>query len=130
MPLNHSMDDESEDVPLTSLPTPYAQPVIPPFPGDFRKEMTHRGGLAGSKIMKRSSSVISDSGIESEPSSVAWPLEAALRGRPPLDFSSEREIPQQIVCRHPVHRSSLEGLQMESNGSLPSGGYTGLAHLY
>ncbi|XP_037651273.1 protein FAM135B isoform X1 [Sebastes umbrosus] len=122
MPLNHSMDDESEDVPLTSLPATYAQPAIPPFPGDLRKEMTHRGGLAGSKIMKRSSSVISDSGIESEPSSVAWPLEAALRGRPPLDFSSEREIPQQIVCRHPVHRSSLEGLQMESNGSLPSVG--------
>ncbi|XP_029370720.1 protein FAM135B [Echeneis naucrates] len=86
------------------------------------KEMTHRGGLMGSKIMKRSSSVISDSGIESEPSSVAWPVEVALRGRPPLDFSSEREFPQQIVCRHPVHRSSLEGLQMESNGSLPSAG--------
>ncbi|KAG8005035.1 hypothetical protein GBF38_010915, partial [Nibea albiflora] len=118
MPLNHSMDDESEDVPLISLPTAHGHPVMPTFPGDLRKEMTHRGGLAGSKIMKRSSSVISDSGIESEPSSVAWPLEAALRSRPPLDFSSEREIPQQIVCRHPVHRSSLEGLQMESNGSL------------
>ncbi|KAE8282251.1 Protein FAM135B [Larimichthys crocea] len=122
MPLNHSMDDESEDVPLISLPTAHGHPVIPAFPGDLRKDMTHRGGLAGSKIMKRSSSVISDSGIESEPSSVAWPLEAALRSRPPLDFSSEREIPQQIVCRHPVHRSSLEGLQMESNGSLPSAG--------
>uniref|UniRef100_A0A4W6CH66 Family with sequence similarity 135 member B n=1 Tax=Lates calcarifer TaxID=8187 RepID=A0A4W6CH66_LATCA len=122
MPLNHSMDDESEDVPLISLPTAYAHPVISPFPGDLKKEMTHRGGLVGSKIMKRSSSVISDSGIESEPSSVAWPVEAALRGRPPLDFSSERELPRQIVCRHPVHRSSLEGLQMESNGSLPSGG--------
>lgn len=122
MPLNHSMDDESEDVPVISLPPAYAHPVIPSFPGDLRKEITHRGGLVGSKIMKRSSSVISDSGIESEPSSVAWPAEAALRGRPPLDFSSEREIPQQIVRRHPVHRSSLEGLQMESNGSLPSGG--------
>ncbi|KAM9340564.1 protein FAM135B [Symphorus nematophorus] len=122
MPLNHSMDDESEDVPLISLPTANVHPAMPPFPGDLRKEMTHRGGLVGSKIMKRSSSVISDSGIESEPSSVAWPLEAALRGRPPLDFSSEREIPQQIVSRHPVHRSSLEGLQMESNGSLPSAG--------
>lgn len=122
MPLNHSMDDESEDVPLNSLPTAYAHPVVPSVPGDFRKDITHRGGLVGSKIMKRSSSVISDSGIESEPSSVAWPLEAALRGRPPLDFSSEREIPQQIVCRHPVHRSSFEGLQMESNGSIPSGG--------
>lgn len=117
MPLNHSMDDESEDVPPGSGQTSYAHPVIPTFPGDLRKEMIHRGGLVGSKIMKRSSSVISDSGIESEPSSVAWPLEAVLRGRPPLDFSSEREIPRQIVCRHRVHRSSLEGLQMESNGS-------------
>lgn len=116
MPLNHSMDDESEDIPLISLPTAYPHPVISPIPGDLRKEMSHRGGLIGSKIMKRSSSVISDSGIESEPSSVAWPVEGALRGRPPLEF------PQQTVCRHPVHRSSLEGLQMESNGSLPSGG--------
>lgn len=119
MPLNHSMDDESEDVPLITLP---AHPAVPLFPGDLRKDITHRGGLVTSKIMKRSSSVISDSGIESEPSSVVWPLEAALRGRPPLDFSSEREIPQQIVHHRPVHRSSLEGLQMESNGSLPSGG--------
>ncbi|XP_034747295.1 protein FAM135B [Etheostoma cragini] len=117
MPLNHSMDDESEDIPLSSPPAAYGYPSIPSFPSDNRKEMTQRGGLVGSKIMKRSSSVISDSGIESEPSSVAWPLEAALRGRPPLDFSSEREIPQQIVRRHPAHRSSLEGLQMESNGS-------------
>ncbi|KAK2830078.1 hypothetical protein Q5P01_018009 [Channa striata] len=122
MPLNHSMDDESEDIPLSDLLTAYAHTVVPSFPVDLRKEVTHRGGLVSSKIMKRSSSVISDSGIESEPSSVAWPLEVALRGRPPLDFSSEREIPQQIVCRHPVHRSSLEGLQMESNGSLPSAG--------
>ncbi|XP_069559478.1 protein FAM135B isoform X1 [Brachyistius frenatus] len=122
MPSTHSMDDESEDPPPISLPTAYVHQVIPPFTGDLRKEMTHRGGLVSSKIMKRSSSVISDSGIESEPSSVAWPMEAALRGRPPLDFSSEREIPQQIVCHHPVHRSFLEGLQMQSNGSLPSGG--------
>lgn len=120
MPLNHSVDDESEDVPPISVPA--GCPVIPLFPGELRKETTHRGGLVGTKVMKRSSSVISDSGIESEPSSVAWPVEAALRGRPPLDFSSEREIPQQIVLNHPVHRSYLEGLQMESNGSLPSGG--------
>lgn len=112
MPLNHCMDDENEDVPLISLPAAYVQPVMPPFFTDPRKEITHRGCLVSSKIMKRSSSVISDSGIESEPSSVAWPLDTALRGRPPLDFSSEREIPQQMVC----------GLQMESNGSLPSAG--------
>uniref|UniRef100_A0A665V5U5 Family with sequence similarity 135 member B n=1 Tax=Echeneis naucrates TaxID=173247 RepID=A0A665V5U5_ECHNA len=122
MPLNHSMEEESEDTPLISLPSSHGHSAISPIRGDLRKEMTHRGGLMGSKIMKRSSSVISDSGIESEPSSVAWPVEVALRGRPPLDFSSEREFPQQIVCRHPVHRSSLEGLQMESNGSLPSAG--------
>uniref|UniRef100_A0A8D3BFU9 Family with sequence similarity 135 member B n=1 Tax=Scophthalmus maximus TaxID=52904 RepID=A0A8D3BFU9_SCOMX len=96
--------------------------VTSPCAGDLRKDVTHRGGLAASKIMKRSSSVISDSGIESDPSSVAWPVEATLRRRPPLDFSSERELPQQIVRRRPVHRSSLEGLQMESNGSLPSAG--------
>lgn len=117
MPLNHSMDDDSEDVPPNSV-----SPALPPFPGDLRKETTHRGGLVSSKIMKRSSSVISDSGIESEPSSVAWPMEVVLRGRPSLDFSSEREIPKQIVLDHPVHRSCLEGLRMGSNGSLPSGG--------
>ncbi|XP_076027680.1 protein FAM135B [Genypterus blacodes] len=122
MPLSHSMDDESEDVPLISLPPSYPHPLTPLFTGELRRELTHRGGLVSSKIMKRSSSVISDSGIESEPSSVVWPGEAVLRGRPPLDFSSERELPQQMVHLHPVHRSSLEGLQMESNGSLPSAG--------
>ncbi|MEQ2167983.1 hypothetical protein GOODEAATRI_009628 [Goodea atripinnis] len=122
MPLNHSMNDDSEDVPLNSLLTSSVSPALLPFPGDLRKEMSHSGGLVSSKIMKRSSSVISDSGIESEPSSVAWPVEAALRGRPSLDFSSEREIPKQIVLDHPVRRSCLEGLRMESNGSLPSGG--------
>uniref|UniRef100_A0AAQ4RD89 Family with sequence similarity 135 member B n=1 Tax=Gasterosteus aculeatus aculeatus TaxID=481459 RepID=A0AAQ4RD89_GASAC len=76
------------------------------FPAISGERRPNGGALVGSKIMKRSSSVISDSGIESEPSSVAWPLEAP-----------EREIPQQLACRRPVHRSSLEGLQMESNGS-------------
>uniref|UniRef100_A0A3Q3XAL6 DUF676 domain-containing protein n=1 Tax=Mola mola TaxID=94237 RepID=A0A3Q3XAL6_MOLML len=112
MPLNHSVDDESEDVPLISPPNAFVHSVMTPFVSDPRKEVTHRGCLVSSKIIKRSSSVISDSGIESEPSSVAWPIDAAF----------EREIPKQIVCRHPVHRSSLEGLQMESNGSLPSAG--------
>lgn len=112
MPLNHTVVDESDDIPQISLPTANTQPPMPPFLGDPRKELAHRGCLATSKIMKRSSSVISDSGIESEPSSVAWPLDTALRGRPPRDFSSDREIPQQMVC----------GLQMESNGSLPSAG--------
>lgn len=122
MPLTQSMDDESENVPLGSLPTSQTHSVTPAFTDDIRREQIHHGGLVGSKIMKRSSSLISDSGIESEPSSVAWPVEAVLRGRTPLDFSSEREILQQMARRHPAHRSSLEGLQMESNGSLPSGG--------
>lgn len=112
MPLNHTIVDEGDDVPQISLLTANTQLPIPPFLSDPRKELAHRGCLVTSKIMKRSSSVISDSGIESEPSSVAWPLDAALRGRPPRDFSSDREIPQQMVC----------GLQMESNGSLPSAG--------
>lgn len=112
MPLNHTIVDENEEVPFISLSTANTQPLTPPFLSDPRKEIAHRGCLVSSKIMKRSSSVISDSGIESEPSSVAWPLDAALRGRPPRDFSSDREIPQQMVC----------GLQMESNGSLPSAG--------
>ncbi|KAM6899591.1 protein FAM135B [Xenentodon cancila] len=117
-PLNHSMDDEVEDVPHDSLHATYSHSVTPPFQGDLR----HHGGLVGTKIMKRSSSLISDSGIESEPSSVAWPVDIALRARPSLDFSSEHEIPKQIVFHRSVHRSCLEGLQMESNSSLPSGG--------
>lgn len=112
MPLNYTVIDESDDVPQISLPTANTPSPIPSLLGDPRKEPTHRGCLATSKIIKRSSSVISDSGIESEPSSVVWPLDAAMRGRPPRDFSSDREIPQQMVC----------GLQMESNGSLPSTG--------
>ncbi|XP_061671268.1 protein FAM135B isoform X2 [Syngnathoides biaculeatus] len=121
MPINHFMAGQSEDAPVSN-PAVSAHSISSFSPGGLRKEKRHRGGPAISKIIKRSSSVISDSGIESEPSSVAWPVEAALRGRPPLDFSSEREIPQQKVFLHPVLRSSLEGLQMESNGSLPSGG--------
>ncbi|XP_072303851.1 protein FAM135B [Eucyclogobius newberryi] len=115
MPLNQSIDNDPEDVPLLTLQTPHSNTA------DFRKDLTLRSGFMGSKFIKRSSSVISDSGIESEPSSVAWPVET-LRIVQPLDFSSEREIPQQIISRLPIHRSSLEGLLMESNGSIPSGG--------
>uniref|UniRef100_A0A3Q2D0V1 Family with sequence similarity 135 member B n=1 Tax=Cyprinodon variegatus TaxID=28743 RepID=A0A3Q2D0V1_CYPVA len=122
LPLNQSIDDDSEDAPMNSLLTSTVSPALLPLAGDIRREITPSGGLRSSKIMKRSSSVISDSGIESEPSSVAWPVEAALRERPSLDFSSEREIPKQMVIDHPVHRSCLEGLRMESNSSLPSGG--------
>ncbi|XP_037119376.1 protein FAM135B isoform X2 [Syngnathus acus] len=122
-------DDTSKDnVSQNSEDAPVSTPVVstPSFPSSspsgLAKEASHRGGAVISKIIKRSSSVISDSGIESEPSSVAWPLEAVLRAPPPLDFSSQREIRRQKALRHPVLRSSLEGLQMESNGSIPSGG--------
>lgn len=121
-PLDRSVTEENEDVPLLSLPAACVHPLTSPLFCDPQRENGRRGCLPGSKVMKRSSSVISDSGIESEPSSVAWPLDAALRARPPQDFSSELEIQQQAACRRPVHRSSLEGLQMESSGSLPSAG--------
>ncbi|XP_051827092.1 protein FAM135B isoform X1 [Antechinus flavipes] len=70
-----------------------------------------------SGTIKRSSSVISDSGIESEPSSVAW-SEARSRA---LELPSDREVLHQLVRRHAIHRNSLEGGHTESNTSLPSG---------
>ncbi|XP_074058747.1 protein FAM135B [Macrotis lagotis] len=70
-----------------------------------------------SGTIKRSSSVISDSGIESEPSSVAW---SEARSRV-LELPSDREVLHQLVRRHAIHRNSLEGGQTESNTSLPSG---------
>ncbi|KAF6099281.1 family with sequence similarity 135 member B [Phyllostomus discolor] len=72
--------------------------------------------LSGAAI-KRSSSVISDSGIESEPSSVAW---SEARSRAP-ELPGDREGTQQLVRRHGLHRNSLEGGRTESNASLPSG---------
>ncbi|XP_074842722.1 protein FAM135B isoform X2 [Carettochelys insculpta] len=68
-------------------------------------------------VIKRSSSIISDSGIESEPSSVAW---SDARSRA-LELPSDREMLQQLVRRHTIHRNSLEGGHTESNTSLPSG---------
>ncbi|KAF5915306.1 hypothetical protein HPG69_011771 [Diceros bicornis minor] len=70
-----------------------------------------------SGVIKRSSSIISDSGIESEPSSVAW-SEARSRA---LELPSDREVLHQLVRRHALHRNSLEGGHTESNTSLPSG---------
>ncbi|XP_030409738.1 protein FAM135B [Gopherus evgoodei] len=70
-----------------------------------------------SGVIKRSSSLISDSGIESEPSSVAW---SDARSRA-LELPSDREMLQQLIRRHTIHRNSLEGGQTESNTSLPSG---------
>ncbi|KAJ8273348.1 hypothetical protein GJAV_G00100590 [Gymnothorax javanicus] len=123
-----TVDCRNEDLQLTSLSTsdcspqerPATQHMRPNFQREdifLQTEHVHAGGRGGLKAMKRSSSVISDSGIESEPSSVAWP---EVRSRQ-LDFASERDILQHLVRRHAIHRSSLEGLQMESNASLPSG---------
>ncbi|KAB0364677.1 hypothetical protein FD754_008833, partial [Muntiacus muntjak] len=70
-----------------------------------------------SGVIKRSSSIISDSGIESEPSSVAW---SEARSRT-LELTSDRDFLQQLVRRHALHRNSLEGGHTESNTSLPSG---------
>ncbi|XP_023985194.1 protein FAM135B [Physeter macrocephalus] len=70
-----------------------------------------------SGVIKRSSSIISDSGIESEPSSVAW-SEARSRAQ---ELPSDRDVLHQLVRRHALHRNSLEGGHTESNTSLPSG---------
>ncbi|XP_054841891.1 protein FAM135B [Eublepharis macularius] len=70
-----------------------------------------------SGAIKRSSSLISDSGIESEPSSVAW---SDARSKA-LELPSDREVLHQLVRRHAIHRNSLEGGHTESNTSLPSG---------
>ena len=70
-----------------------------------------------SGVIKRSSSIISDSGIESEPSSVAW---SEARSRAP-ELPSDRDVLHQLVRRHALHRNSLEGGHTESNTSLPSG---------
>ncbi|XP_069477776.1 protein FAM135B isoform X2 [Ambystoma mexicanum] len=70
-----------------------------------------------SGAIKRSSSLISDSGIESEPSSVAW---SDARSRP-LDLPNDRELLQQSVKSHTRHRNSFSGGHTGSNTSLPSG---------
>ncbi|XP_050180890.1 protein FAM135B isoform X4 [Myiozetetes cayanensis] len=80
--------------------------------GEESEEFTLMSGA-----IKRSSSIISDSGIESEPSSVAW---SDARSRA-LELPSDREILHHLVRRHAIHRNSLEGGHTESNTSLPSG---------
>ncbi|XP_012578351.1 PREDICTED: protein FAM135B [Condylura cristata] len=70
-----------------------------------------------SGVVKRSASVISDSGIESEQSSVAW-SEARSRA---LELPGDREALRQLARRHGLHRGSLEGGRTESSTSLPSG---------
>ncbi|XP_023777333.1 protein FAM135B isoform X2 [Cyanistes caeruleus] len=83
---------------------------------DQRTEESEEFTLMSGAI-KRSSSIISDSGIESEPSSVAW---SDARSRA-LELPSDREILHHLVRRHAIHRNSLEGGHTESNTSLPSG---------
>ncbi|KAM8966780.1 protein FAM135B [Pelodytes ibericus] len=70
-----------------------------------------------SGFIKRSSSVISDSGIESEPSSVAW---CDIRNRT-LELASDKDILRQLSRTQGMHSNSLEGVNTESNTSLPSG---------
>ncbi|XP_055482686.1 protein FAM135B [Psammomys obesus] len=82
---------------------------------DHADEQEDLSVLSG--VIKRSASIISDSGIESEPSSVAW-SEARSRA---LEIPSDREALHQVVRRHAHHRNSLEGGHTESNTSLPSG---------
>lgn len=82
---------------------------------DHAEEQEDLSALSG--IIKRSASIISDSGIESEPSSVAW---SEARSRV-LELPSDREVLHQVVRRHAHHRNSLEGGHTESNTSLPSG---------
>uniref|UniRef100_A0A8D0TBS0 DUF676 domain-containing protein n=1 Tax=Sus scrofa TaxID=9823 RepID=A0A8D0TBS0_PIG len=85
-------------------------------PRDAPAEEQEEGPVLSGAI-ERSSSVISDSGIESEPSSVAW-SEARSRA---LELPGDREVLHQLVRRHALHRNSLEGGHTESNTSLPSG---------
>lgn len=74
-------------------------------------------GSVLSRVIKRSSSLISDSGIESELSSVAW---SEARGQA-LEVPSDREVSHPLLRRHAPHRNSLEGGHTESSLSLPSG---------
>ncbi|XP_023619671.1 protein FAM135B [Myotis lucifugus] len=85
-------------------------------PRDPPPEEQEEGSVL-SGVIKRSSSLISDSGIESEPSSVAW---SEARGRA-LEVPSDREVSHPLLRRHTPHRNSLEGGHTESSLSLPSG---------
>ncbi|KAM5157598.1 protein FAM135B [Mantella aurantiaca] len=86
--------------------------AVDPFPCDKLDNFS-----VHSDAIKRSSSLISDSGIESEPSSVAW---CDSRSRT-VDPGSDQQLLQQLSRKYDTHRNSLEGVQTESNTSLPSG---------
>ncbi|KAM6214337.1 protein FAM135B [Rhynchocyon petersi] len=110
---------------LRPIPSEACDPLISTLrdPVDVRSspKHSHTEGqeevLVLSGVIRRSSSIISDSGIESEPSSVAW---SEARSRAP-ELPSDREVLHQLVRRHALHRNSLEGGHTESNTSLPSG---------
>ncbi|KAM4028154.1 protein FAM135B isoform 1-T2 [Anomaloglossus baeobatrachus] len=70
-----------------------------------------------SSVIKRSSSVISDSGIESEPSSVAW---CDIRTKK-MDSTCDKQLLHHLSRKPGMHRNSLEEGKTESNTSLPSG---------
>ncbi|XP_007938762.1 protein FAM135B [Orycteropus afer afer] len=126
-PLGKGVEQEGKIVllsvkPLSSEPCePLSSVLRDPFDIRSSPKDTHTEGqeeiLVLSGVIRRSSSIISDSGIESEPSSVAW-SEARSRA---LDLPSDRDILHQLVRRHALHRNSLEGGHTESNTSLPSG---------
>ncbi|KAM4704912.1 protein FAM135B [Rhinophrynus dorsalis] len=81
----------------------------------FPKEKCEEFSLCSSGAFKRSSSVISDSGIESEPSSVAW---CDIHNRA-MDLHNDKEL-LLVAKKHGMHRNSLEGGHTVSNTSLPS----------
>ncbi|KAM6445145.1 protein FAM135B [Rhynochetos jubatus] len=115
-----SLEKTGDADPKTLLPVLKALPThnfeVKLFTKEQRGEECEEFTLM-SGVIKRSSSIISDSGIESEPSSVAW---SDARSRA-LELPSDREILHPLVRRHAVHRNSLEGGHTESNTSLPSG---------
>ncbi|XP_010160157.1 PREDICTED: protein FAM135B, partial [Eurypyga helias] len=115
-----SLEKTGDPDPKTLLPVLKALPThsfeVKLFTKEQRGEECEEFTLM-SGVIKRSSSIISDSGIESEPSSVAW---SDARSRA-LELPSDREILHHLVRRHAIHRNSLEGGHTESNTSLPSG---------
>ncbi|XP_004837962.1 protein FAM135B isoform X1 [Heterocephalus glaber] len=104
---------EPSDTPSSTLTAPLE--IRSSLQDPHTEEQEELSVLSG--VIKRSSSIISDSGIESEPSSVAW-SEARSRA---LELPSDREVLQQLARRYTLHRNSLEGEPTESNTSLPSG---------
>ncbi|XP_039701838.1 protein FAM135B [Pteropus medius] len=112
---------EPDEPPGSALGDSWDVRASPKDPGtEGREELALLSGL-----IKRSSSVISDSGIESEPSSVAW-SEARSRA---LELPSDRDAVHQLVRRHALHRASLGGGHTESSTSLPSGAQASLTSI-